>query len=131
MALIMLKPTMMFAYAENGDYANARLLAGELGRITQTEQLATLALIDALENPALKDHAVEVIQQSRELDEGVSGRAYYLAMLGEYELAIDNLDKAFTAGDPYAIYMNVGSTFEQLRDNPRFQALLVRMNLWP
>ena len=122
---------MQFVYALKGDYANARLLNEEVGRINQTEQLADLALIDAMENPALKNHAIEVILQLEDLYDGSGGRGFLLAILGEYELAIDNLEKAFAAGDPYATDVNVGSVYEPLRDNPRFQALLAQMNFWP
>ena len=51
--------------------------------------------------------------------------------LGEYELAMENLEKAFAEGDPLAIYMNQWPMLDPLRENPRFQALLAKMNLWP
>ena len=88
-------------------------------------------MIDAMENPALKNLAIEVILQSEDLHDGSNGRGFYLAMLGEYELAIDNFEKAFTAGDSFSTELNAGPTYEPLRDNPRFQALLAKMNLWP
>ena len=122
---------MQFVYALKGDYANARLLNKEVGRINKTGQLANLALINAMENPALKDHAIEVILQLEDLYDGSGGRGFLLAILGEHELAIDNFEKAFAAGDPYATNVNVGSMYEPLRDNPRFQAFLAQMNLWP
>ena len=84
-----------------------------------------------MENPALKDHAIEVILQLEGLYDGSGGRGFLLAILGEHELAIDNFEKAFAAGDPYATNVNVGSMYEPLRDNPRFQALLAQMNFWP
>ena len=122
---------MQFVYALKGDYANARLLNKEVGRINKTGQLANLALINAMENPALKDHAIEVILQLEDLYDGSGGRGLLLAILGEHELAIDSFEKAFAAGDPYATNVNVGSMYEPLRDNPRFQAFLAQMNLWP
>ena len=129
--LVPILASMEIVYVQTGDYANARLMAAELGRIHKKEQLADLAMIDAMENPALKDQAVEVIQNFQDLPDGAEYRALYLAILGEYELALDNLEKAFEAGDPFATYINLEPAYEPLRDNPRFQALLARMNLWP
>jgi hypothetical protein len=63
--------------------------------------------------------------------DGNDGRALFFAMMGEYELAMDNLEKAFAAGDPMAIYMNRYALYDPLRDTPRFRALLQKVNLLP
>jgi hypothetical protein len=53
-------------------------------------------------------------------------------MLGAQDLALQNLEEAFEAGDPYAIHMNrLDDHYGPLRDHPRFQALLRKMNLLP
>jgi hypothetical protein len=114
-----------------GEYAPARLLSAEVARMLNIDQAPDLALIDALENPALKAHAVEMIQQWPDVYDGAMDRAFFFALLGEYELALDNLEKAFAAGDPYAIHMNRVPLYDPLRGNPRFQALLAKMNLLP
>jgi len=119
------------AYVTKEDYARAREMATELARLTGIDPAMDLAFIDAMENPALTDPAIELIRNSGILIDGVTGKALYLAMLGEYELAMDNLEKAFAAGDSYAIHMNRIKEFEPLRADPRFQALLEKMNLWP
>ena len=59
------------------------------------------------------------------------GKARMLMFLGEPELALDSLEKGFGQGDPYAVHMKRMDIYDPLRDNPRFQALLKKMNLWP
>ncbi len=54
-----------------------------------------------------------------------------LMFLGKPELALDNLEKGFAQGDPYAVHMKRMDLYDPLRDEPRFQALLAKMNLWP
>jgi len=71
------------------------------------------------------------LAQSDKIPDGVAGRARYLMLLNEPELALENLEKAFSKGDPYAIHMNRMDVFDPIRDNPRFQALLKKMNQWP
>jgi hypothetical protein len=52
-------------------------------------------------------------------------------LLEEPDLAMENLEKSFEAGDSYAIHVNRMIVYDSLRDNPRFQAHLAKMNLWP
>ena len=48
---------------------------------------------------------------------------------GKNDEALDWLEKAFEAHDPNMPYISVDPIFDSLRDNPRFQDLLRRMNL--
>ncbi len=48
---------------------------------------------------------------------------------GRNDEALDWLEKAFQAHDPNMPYLSVDPIFDALRGNPRFQALLRRMNL--
>ena len=63
--------------------------------------------------------------------DGALGKASYLMMLNEPEQALDNLEKGFAESDPYAVHINRMSIYDPLRENPRFQTLLTKMNLWP
>ena len=66
-----------------------------------------------------------------DFENGVNGKARMLMFLGEPELAMDHLEMAMEIGDPYAVHLNRITVFDPLRDNPRFQALLKKMNLLP
>jgi serine/threonine-protein kinase len=48
---------------------------------------------------------------------------------GKEDQALDWLEKAFQARDPNIPYLSVDPIFDDLRDNPRFQSLLRRLNL--
>ncbi len=87
-----------------------------------------LTLIDAVEDPAKKPEALEILEN---FPLGAYNKPFRLALLGEYELALDALEAGFEAGDPYAIQMNKIFVYDPLRDNPRFQAMLKKMNLLP
>lgn len=78
----------------------------ELGRILNIDMTPDLAMVDTMENPELQDGALEMLLKGQQMTDGALGRALNLALLGEYDLAMDNLEKAFKAGDPYAINMN-------------------------
>jgi hypothetical protein len=49
--------------------------------------------------------------------------------IGEHQRALDWLERAYEARDPNLPSINNREAFDMLRDQPRFQALLRRMNL--
>ncbi len=53
------------------------------------------------------------------------------AQLGEKEEALAWLEKAYRERDPWLMDINVRAEFDSLRDDPRFQDLLRRMNFPP
>jgi adenylate cyclase len=121
---------LAFTHMLLGNYPEAREAAIESGRLNGISVTAELATIDALENPELTDKAIAEIARSN-LPDAVWGKAIHYAALGEYELALENLELGFETGDPYAVRMNSMVIFDPLRETPRFQALLAKMNLWP
>ena len=48
--------------------------------------------------------------------------------LGEYDQAFDWLSQAYDDRDSYLCYLGSQCTYDPLRSDPRFQALLQRMN---
>jgi len=114
-----------------GNYDEARRNVEHSARLVNAVPAPELAVVDALENPALKLHAVELLQSSTDVPDGALFKALYLMLLGEEDLALSNLELAFEKGDPYAVHLNRLTVYDPLRDDPRFQALLEKMNLLP
>jgi TolB-like protein len=116
---------------QEGHYDQARHWARRSAQLYNFDPAPNLAIDDAMENPALKPRALELLAASTGIQEGATGKALYLVILGENELALVNLEKAFEAGDPYAVHMNRQALFDPLRSDPRFQAMLRKMNFEP
>jgi len=114
-----------------GRYDEARARARELATITEYDPTTDLAIIDALENPELTGNALKLMEQDPVYPDGAQGKAAYLMMLKEPELALDNLEKGFAESRGYMVHMNRMVIYDTLRENPRFQALLKKMNMWP
>ena len=51
------------------------------------------------------------------------------AWLGENNLALDWLEKAYDQRDPNLVFLNVAPNMDPLRSSPRFQSLVRRVNL--
>ncbi|NNE06867.1 MAG: tetratricopeptide repeat protein [Xanthomonadales bacterium] len=119
-------------YTKMGEYDLAREADNRGAELWGFDNTPFRLLLDALENPSLKAKAIQAIQDSPVFVDGASANAQLYMMLGEHELALDSLETAFERGDPYAIHMNrLDSSYTPIRDHPRFQALLRKMNLLP
>jgi TolB-like protein/Flp pilus assembly protein TadD len=116
---------------KTGQFEQARERAVELSSLTGVDSGITLAIIDAIENPEMIEVAFEKLMQNPTSIHGVVGRSAPLMLLNKYELALDDLEKGFAEGDAYAVHMNRMSGYDPVREHPRFQALLAKMNLWP
>ena len=114
-----------------GRYDQARARCLQFATAKEYDPATLLAVIDALENPELIGNALNLMEKDPVLQDGALGKAAYLMMLNEPELALDNLEKGFVESDGYMVHMNRMDIYDPLRENPRFQALLKKMNLWP
>lgn len=112
-----------------GDYEEARRQARALAQLEGFDPAADLARIDAVENPALKDHALELLHQRTDIKDGSFGKALQFMLLGEHELALSSLETGFEEHDPLASYVNFMDIYDPLRGSSRFQAMLEKMNL--
>jgi adenylate cyclase len=114
-----------------GRFDQARERCLELKDLVKYDPTTDLAVIAALENPELKEAAMTQLLQDTDYPNGVMGKALNLMLLNEYEMALDHLEQAFAEGAPYSIHMNRMDLYDPVRDNPRFQALVTKMNLQP
>lgn len=91
------------------------------------------ALIYALTKNGQKAEAenvlteISVMTKQQPVSRYVLARSY--AGIGKKEKALDELEKAFEERDSLMIVMNVEQIFDEIRDEPRFQTLLKKMNL--
>ena len=116
-------------YTLIGDYDRARSFARQLAEFEGFDPAADLARIDAVENPALKPRALQLLAARTDMIDGVFGKAMQYMLLGEHESALDSLEHGLSIGDPLATHMNYVKVYDPIRNNPRFQAMLRKMNL--
>ena len=101
----------------------------EMGRArhaaVRDEREQALALIE--------DWTRRVESVGNDLDPTVNDIAWNIATvhadLGEHDLAIDWLERAYESRYGFLIYVKVSPQFERLHEEPRFQALLEKMGL--
>ena len=102
-----------------------------VANLTGIDPATDIAIIDAVENPELRDRAIALINSDQDRISGVVQKALDFALLGEYDLAIQDMEKGLEAGDPYSIWVNQVQLYDPLREDPRFQAILKQLNFEP
>jgi TolB-like protein len=118
-------------YLQTGDYEQAKRFATRAATVVGYDPAPSIATADALQKPEFLPRAIELLLAWDRQKDGALWKSLYLMLLGEQELALDSLERGFEAGDPYAVHMNRIVLYDVLRDDPRFQAMLAEMNLWP
>jgi len=118
-------------YTMRGEYDKAREWATKLAEMEGYDPAPDLARIDAVENPALKPRALELLAQRQDIVDGVWGKAMQYALMGENEMALENLEKAFETNSPWRVHMSWVVNYKPLHNNPRYQVMLRKMNLLP
>jgi serine/threonine-protein kinase len=76
-----------------------------------------------------RTEAIGPIRDSKQL--ATLWKALYYALVGEKDSAFEWMTQAINERDSLAPFINIDPNFKPLRDDPRFQDLLLRMNLQP
>jgi serine/threonine protein kinase/tetratricopeptide (TPR) repeat protein len=116
-----------WAYLEKRMYKEAILAyqktRGELG----VRNIYAYAL------PGKRDESLGIIEEMKELWRRGDNVAYPIARvyagLGKEDLVLEWLEKSLGRREPFMVRLNVDPSFDSLRSNPRFKALLKKMNL--
>jgi tetratricopeptide (TPR) repeat protein len=81
----------------------------------------------------MKAEALKILERldgfSKDRYVGSLMRAFVWIGLGEKNKALENLEKAYEGRESAMAYLKVWPIFDSLRSEPRFQALLKKMNL--
>jgi tetratricopeptide (TPR) repeat protein len=98
------------------------------------ESVVALSLLGWVSGSAgLKDEALKILERldgmPKERYVGPFFRALVWTGLGETNKALENLEKAYEARDSWMAWLKVWPVFDSLREEPRFQAVLKKMNL--
>jgi TolB-like protein/Tfp pilus assembly protein PilF len=122
-----------FALIANGKYDEAIALARRVSPNSPFGWMATVVTAQALANQGKRAEAEQQITQLREIATTRYIRPYYIASiyaaLGDKDKAFDELEKSLAERDVYLGRMKVDPFLDPLRDDPRFAALLKRLNL--
>lgn len=128
--------SMSFAYFKMGQYDQSNAyylrLQRELGASPQKlerirKEFQTLGIPGAM-RVTMKQHEAKLARGERG---SMTSIAMGYAMIDDKEKALEWLEKAFEAHDPYLIMITGGPSWDSVRDDPRFQDLLRRMNFPP
>ncbi len=124
---------LSFAYAQMGEYERSKEAWQRYLELANIDWPADgLTVADALRDPTLKPAYIEFMNRNDNLfrnSTAIRGSVYM--MLDEPELALEVLLAGQEEGDPYATHANRMRVYDPLREDPRFQAHLAKMNLWP
>jgi len=120
--------TLTLAYWNKGMHEEA---------FTQSERWASVDPLRASDVPVVlrsladgnRAKAIAAIRDSKQITP--LSKARYSALVGEKDSALEWLTEAINERDPKTPFINGWPAFDPLRDDPRFQDLLRRMNLEP
>jgi TolB-like protein/tetratricopeptide (TPR) repeat protein len=119
---------LAWPYEQMGQYERAIALHKTAVELSQRDPLYLAGLGYSYGKAGMREDALQILE---ELSQAKAASPYDMAIvhlgLGNYEQAIDWLEKAYDARNSYLVYMDQGPKFDPLRDDDRFIRLLERM----
>ncbi|HVQ36863.1 MAG TPA: winged helix-turn-helix domain-containing protein [Pyrinomonadaceae bacterium] len=124
---------MGFTYEQKGMYAEA-IASYQKGIDISERTPSFLAMMGhAYAASGRRDEALKILSELTEMSGNKHVAPYDLAILytglGEKDKAFEQLGKAIEGRSGWVIYLNVEPLFDPLRSDPRYKALLKRINL--
>ncbi len=110
------------------------VIEGEKGvKLSGGSPLMRAALAQTCAEAGRKQEALQILEELEELARQKYVAPYFLAGihigLGEYDRAIEYLEKSFEEHSHWLIYLHIDPSMDGLRDDPRFQDMLSRVGL--
>ena len=109
-----------------GDYDAAASWYERGAAVSGADPEAHRAFLAALSDPAKIPEAIRAIRATEALN-----AAQFLAVLGQADEAIAELERAFDERRPYLPWINSIPFYDGIRSDPRFQDLLRRLGFDP
>jgi TolB-like protein/Tfp pilus assembly protein PilF len=120
------------AYSAMGNFEEAIV---QLEKVPTRFPTARGTLGAVYEKAGRRDKTLEILQELKRASKrqyvGPLAFAMLYAALGDMNAALRLYDKAFKARDGFVPFLNVDPHIDALRSNPRFKAMLRRLNLPP
>jgi hypothetical protein len=105
----------------------------EMKDIFDIQEEISLTIVDHLKLKLLKDEKEKILERldglSKDRYVGSFSKALVWLGLGEKNKALENLENAYLERESLMATLKVWPLFDSLRPEPRFQALLKKMNL--
>jgi eukaryotic-like serine/threonine-protein kinase len=119
---------LRFAYAANGAHEDAIAAAQRYAEVDPVRGNANLSI--AYAQAGQREQALSALSRMPKHTPGLHIVAAAYLAIGDTDAAIEELEASYKAREPTLPWVRVhGSEFDALRDDPRFQDLLRRLNL--
>jgi TolB-like protein/DNA-binding winged helix-turn-helix (wHTH) protein/Tfp pilus assembly protein PilF len=120
-----------FTFARNNQFQEAIPHYQEAIKLGDDSNDVQLYLGVAFARTGQSEKAAAILKRLRAGKEYVSpaGLAMLLVQLGQQELALDLLDRAYSAHDQQLVWLGIEANFDPLRADPRFKDLMRRIGL--
>ncbi|MEE8463117.1 MAG: protein kinase, partial [Acidobacteriota bacterium] len=120
--------TLTMTYWAKGMYEEAIAQSEKWASVDPSSASAAPVVLRSLAS-GNRNEAIAAIRDSKQL--ATYWKALFSALVGEKESALEWMAQAINERDPVSPWFNIAPFFDPLRDDPRFQEQLRRMNLEP